>query len=69
MGQGESGWLRAGRAPAGVGLRAVLGALGALGLLGVTSFAELSPAYVRKAEVIGPTHELSTFYHLPQRLV
>ncbi len=41
----------------------------ALGLLGVTSFAELGPAYVRKTEVIGPTHELSTFYHLRDRLV
>ncbi|MDQ0346728.1 alpha-hydroxy acid oxidase [Ancylobacter vacuolatus] len=43
--------------------------INALGLLGLTSFAELGPNYVRKAEVIGPTHEFSTFYHLKSRPV
>jgi glycolate oxidase len=39
-----------------------------LGLLGVRTFEDLDLSYIRKAEVIGPTHELSTFYHLPSRL-
>jgi len=39
-----------------------------LGLLGVRTLADLDKSYVRKAEVIGPTHELSTFYHLSNRL-
>jgi glycolate oxidase len=43
--------------------------INALGLLGLTSFAEIGPNYVRKAEVIGPTHEFSTFYHLKSRPV
>lgn len=41
----------------------------ALGLLGAGSFAALDSSYLRKAEAIGPTHELSAFYHLPHRLV
>lgn len=40
-----------------------------LGLIGVKSFEELDSSYVRRCDVIGPTHELSTFYHLPSRLV
>lgn len=39
-----------------------------MGLLGARTFADLDPSYIRKAEVIGPTHELSSFYHLPDRL-
>jgi hypothetical protein len=34
----------------------------------VRTFEDLDLSYIRKAEVIGPTHELSTFYHLPSRL-
>lgn len=37
-----------------------------LGLLGCRTFKELDTSYLRKADVIGPTHELSTFYHLPR---
>jgi isopentenyl diphosphate isomerase/L-lactate dehydrogenase-like FMN-dependent dehydrogenase len=43
--------------------------INALGLLGLTSFSDIGPEYVRKTEVIGPTHELSAFYHLRDRLV
>ncbi|WP_457154062.1 alpha-hydroxy acid oxidase [Mesorhizobium sp. P5_C1] len=43
--------------------------INALGLLGVNDFSQLTASYVRKADVIGPTHELSTFYHLKDRLV
>lgn len=42
--------------------------INALGLLGVKNFAQLSADYIRKTDVIGPTHELSTFYHLKERL-
>lgn len=36
-----------------------------LGLLGVTSFAELNTEYVCKSDVVGETHEMSAFAHLP----
>jgi glycolate oxidase len=36
-----------------------------LGLLGLTSFAELTPEYVCKSDVVGICHEMSTFTHLP----
>lgn len=42
--------------------------INALGLLGVKNIAELTADYIRKTDVIGPTHELSTFYHLKERL-
>lgn len=40
----------------------------ALGLLGVNDFSQITADYVRKTDVIGPTHELSAFYHLKERL-
>lgn len=40
----------------------------ALGLLGINDFSQLNADYVRKTDVIGPTHELSTFYHMKERL-
>jgi len=42
--------------------------INALGLLGVNDFSQINADYVRKTEAIGPTHELSTFYHLKERL-
>jgi isopentenyl diphosphate isomerase/L-lactate dehydrogenase-like FMN-dependent dehydrogenase len=37
----------------------------ALGLLGLTSFKDLGPDYVCKAEPVTVAHEMSTFTHLP----
>lgn len=42
--------------------------INALGLLGVNNLAQLTTDYVRKTDVVGPTHELSTFYHMKERL-
>jgi isopentenyl diphosphate isomerase/L-lactate dehydrogenase-like FMN-dependent dehydrogenase len=40
----------------------------AMALIGVTSFAELNKDYVCYADVVMPSHEMSTFTHLPRRL-
>jgi isopentenyl diphosphate isomerase/L-lactate dehydrogenase-like FMN-dependent dehydrogenase len=41
-----------------------------LGLLGLVSFAELTAEYVCESDVVGETHEMSAFTHLPRgRLV
>ncbi|MBI4289654.1 MAG: alpha-hydroxy-acid oxidizing protein, partial [Chloroflexi bacterium] len=40
--------------------------ISALGLLGVTSIAQLTPAYVRKAEPVTTPHEMSAWTNMPE---